>query len=60
MKNSKWSKDTIAPPSVPLTILECESLGGTVQYHPGCSTTLLKCSNRGYAACITKTVLTTK
>lgn len=60
MKDKKWSKDDVAPPSVPLTIAECEALGGTVQYHSGCSTTLLKCSNRGYAACITKTKLTKK
>lgn len=58
MKNKKWTKYDVVPPSVPLTIAECEALGGTVQYHSGCGTTLLKCSNRGYAACITKTKLT--
>ncbi|NNE13858.1 MAG: hypothetical protein HKN51_02700 [Saprospiraceae bacterium] len=60
LDHNKWTKDVTETNDVPLTIGECEALGGTVQYHPGCSTTLLKCSNRGYAACITKTPLTKK
>lgn len=54
------NKSTRTQRSKALTIMECEALGGKVQYHAGCSTTLLKCSNRGYAACITKTPLTKK
>jgi hypothetical protein len=53
-KVEQWDKDNTGDFSVPLTIGECEALGGTVQYHPGCGSTLLKCSNRGYAACITE------
>lgn len=57
---NKGTTNYTAESAKPLSILECKALGGKVQYHAGCSTTLLKCSNNGYADCITKTPLTKK